>query len=108
LETCVSFAVRKNRATHHLEIVRERRKCLHFYFYYFDAEFGFMHVRLQSWFPFTIQVYINGREWLARQLAQQGSEVVRYSIALHYLRGPRESCCLGSLREVVKPVAQRG
>jgi hypothetical protein len=25
-------------------------------FYLFDAEFGFMRIRLQSWFPFQIQV----------------------------------------------------
>lgn len=78
LEACVSFAVRKNSTTHKLQVVRERRKCLHFYLYYFDAECGFMHVRLQSWFPFTIQIYINGREWLAGQLQQQGIKAERY------------------------------
>jgi len=30
-----------------------------------------MHVRLESWFPFEIQIYINGREWLRRQLDQR-------------------------------------
>ena len=25
-------------------------------------------VKLQSWFPCQIQVYVNGHEWLARQL----------------------------------------
>ena len=78
LEACVSFGVHKNPSTHRLEVVRQRRKCLHYYFYYFDAEFGFMHIRLQSWFPFTIQVYINGREWLGRQLQQLGIESQRY------------------------------
>lgn len=78
VETCRSFGVRKNAATHKLEAGPERRKCLHFYFYYFDAEFGFMHIRLQSWFPFTIQVYLNGREWLGRQLDQQGIAYERY------------------------------
>ncbi len=36
------------------------RKCLHFYFYFLDPEFGFLHVRAQSWLPFTIQIYIYG------------------------------------------------
>jgi hypothetical protein len=36
-------------------------KCLHFYFYFVDPEFGLMHVRLQSWLPYEIQVYVNGR-----------------------------------------------
>lgn len=37
-------------------------KCLHYYLYYLDKEFGFMFVKIQTWFPFNIQVYINGRE----------------------------------------------
>ena len=31
-----------------------------------------MHVRLQTWFPFPIQVCINGREWLAREMDKAG------------------------------------
>jgi hypothetical protein len=31
-----------------------------------------MHVRLQSWAPYSIQVYVNGRKWLARQLDRRG------------------------------------
>lgn len=72
LEPCQSFEVRGNRVTQQLEVKRSRRKCLHFYFYFMDPEFGFMHVRLQSWFPFEIQVYINGHEWLARELDKRG------------------------------------
>ena len=72
VEPCYSFNVRGNRSTHKLEIRHEYRKCLHYYFYYYDREFGFMHVRLQSWFPFEIQIYINGREYLKTQLDREG------------------------------------
>ena len=48
------------------------RVCLVLYFYWMDREFGLMHVKLQTWFPFTIQVYVNGHEYLARKLAGQG------------------------------------
>src|SRR5262249_33992943 len=58
--------------THRLEVARAARKCLFFYFYIMDRELGFMHVRLQSWFPFSIQVYVNGREWLCRELERRG------------------------------------
>ena len=27
-----------------------------------------MHIKLQTWFPFTVQVYVNGHDWLARKL----------------------------------------
>src|SRR5206468_1134315 len=31
---------------------------------------GFMSIRLQTWFPFPIHIYLNGREWLSRQMDQ--------------------------------------
>jgi len=78
VEPCWSFGVRGNRETKKLEVVRRWRKCLHFYFYQIDPEFGWMHVRLQSWFPFTIQIYVNGREWLSRRLDELGIAYERY------------------------------
>jgi len=54
------------------------RKCLHLYYYLIDRELGFMHLRLQTWFPFQIQVYLNGHEWLARQLERRGVGFERY------------------------------
>jgi hypothetical protein len=72
LEPCRSFTVAGNRETKRLEVVRRPRRCLHFYWYLIDPEFGWMHVRLQSWAPYSMQVYVNGREWLARQLDRRG------------------------------------
>ena len=78
LEPCSTFTVRGNRQTQRLEVVRRRTKCLHFYFYYLDRELGLIHIRLQSWFPFQTQVYVNGRECLARYLDQQQIAYERY------------------------------
>lgn len=66
LEGCQSFKLvyGEGRPT----IVNAPRKCLCLYFYFIDPVFGFMHVRLQTWFPFTIQVCLNGHDWLARQM----------------------------------------
>jgi len=77
LEVCSSFAVIGNRKSHRLEVVRRNRKCLHLYWYLIDPEFGWMHVRVQTWAPYTIQIYINGREWMCRQLTRQGVDFTR-------------------------------
>ncbi len=45
-----------------LQVKSTYTKCLHYYLYYLDKEYGFMFVKIQTWFPFNIQVYINGRE----------------------------------------------
>jgi hypothetical protein len=52
------------------------------YYYFMDREFGLIHVKLQTWFPLPIQVYVNGHEWLARKLDQNG---IRYSkLEMHF------------------------
>lgn len=72
LEPCMTFEY------HRSQTVAERRlrlhpgKCLHLYKYFIDPVFGFMNARIQTWFPFNIQICLNGREWLARQLIEQG------------------------------------
>jgi hypothetical protein len=68
VESCLTLTVRGDRAAKRLRLVREERRCIFLYFYYVDQDFGLMHVRLQTWLPLTVQVYVNGREWLARQL----------------------------------------
>ena len=62
----------------------EPGKCLHLYHYYQHPTFGWLYVRLQTWFPFEIQVGLNGREWLARQMDRDG---VRY-VTIHRRRAP--------------------
>ncbi len=47
-------------------------QCKHLYFYFDDSEVGFMNIRLQTWFPYHIQICLNGREWLRRELEKEG------------------------------------
>jgi len=72
VEPCQTYALYKNRQTKHLELRAARRKCLYLYFYFMDREFGLMHVRLQTWLPLSMQVCLNGREYLARRLDRAG------------------------------------
>jgi len=70
VEACQSFNLAYGKGKPRL--VAARRKCLCYYFYYQDPRVGFMHIRLQSWFPFVIQVYVNGHSWLERELTRMG------------------------------------
>ncbi len=65
-ESCSSFKIAYGQGRPCLR--KSQPRCLVFYFYYLDPEFGLLHIRLPTWFPFTIQVYVNGHEWLARQM----------------------------------------
>jgi hypothetical protein len=68
----MSFQVVGNRQTQHIEVKVQPRKCSHLYFYFDHPTFGFMHLRLQTWFPFRVDVCVNGRHWLGKQLDQAG------------------------------------
>ena len=62
MEPCPTFEYAKSR------IISRKRPCYVLYQYEMHPIWGFMYARMQSWFPFQMQVGINGREWLARQL----------------------------------------
>ena len=99
LELCPSFKVVYGEGRPRLQ--RSKRKCLCLYFYYLDADFGLMHIRLQTWFPMTIQVYVNGHEWLARQMDKRRLGYQRRDNAFLALDEPDKAqaladrlCCL--------------
>ncbi len=66
------YAIHPRRETKMLELELESRPCLHYYHYLMDPVFGFMNARLQTWFPFNIQICLNGREYLARAMDREG------------------------------------
>ena len=64
VEPCQSFKMIPGEGRPRL--VNAPRKCLCFYFYFIDREFGLMHVRIQSWFPLVIHICLNGHRLIAR------------------------------------------
>ena len=65
----------RNRETKTLDLVQRSRKCLYVYQYWQHPVLGWLNARIETWFPFSIQVCMNGRAWLARQMDQAG---IRY------------------------------
>jgi len=68
VELCKTYEICRDKNTKHIDLIKGIRKCLYFYHYYFHPEFGFINARIQTWFPFDIQICINGREWLSKKL----------------------------------------
>jgi len=66
VEPCWSFEIHRNRETKHLELEPRARKCLFLYHYWLHPVFGFMQARIQTWFPFPVQICLHGREWLEK------------------------------------------
>lgn len=72
VEPCLSFEVHRNRAEKLLELKPRTTKCKFLYHYRIDPVFGLMNARIQTWFPFNVQICLNGREWLARTMDRTG------------------------------------
>ena len=66
VELCRTMTVVSNHQTLKLETASRQTKCKHYYLYYNDEEFGWMFIKIQTWFPYNVQLYINGREYLSK------------------------------------------
>lgn len=77
VEPCRTFEIHRNRAQKRLQLVSRESKCKFIYQYMIDPEVGWMHARIQTWLPFNVQVCINGREWLSRQMDREGIAYTR-------------------------------
>lgn len=82
-ETCRTFRVRYGDGKP--KIGPDLRVCSVLYYFVMDREYGLMHVKIQTWLPFTVQVYVNGHEWLARKLSQAGIEFRQVDNAFTWL-----------------------
>jgi hypothetical protein len=69
----------------------DRRPGKVLYFYYLTRDCGLIHVRIQLWFPFLIQVYVNGHEWLARQMTARRWRYEKQDNAFTYLADPQRA-----------------
>ena len=72
MEACNAYKPWHDKQTHKTFIRPTSGKCLHYYFYFQDAKFGLVYLRVPTWAPFRLQFYCNGHSWLACKLATQG------------------------------------
>jgi hypothetical protein len=71
MEPCSSYQPWHDKASGHTYLKPDSGKCLHYYFYFIDAELGLCYLRVPTWCPFRLQFYCNGHARLALQLSQQ-------------------------------------
>ena len=69
MEACGAYQPWHDKQTHKTFVRPDSGKCLHYYFYFIDAELGLVYLRVPTWAPFRLQFYCNGHSWLARQLS---------------------------------------
>ena len=68
MEPCPSYKPWHNKNTHKTYLIPDTSKCIHYYFYLIDKDLGLCYVRVPTWVPFRLQIYLNGHNLLASKL----------------------------------------
>lgn len=89
METCATFKLGYAEGRPRLLPKRVPMRVL--YYYFLDRDLGLMHVRLQTWAPFTCQVYVNGHDFVARKLAQKALDFEQVDNAFVKLADPQQT-----------------
>ena len=113
LESCTTYRLRKNERGL-IEPRKEPGRCLHYYHYFQHQRLGLCYVRIQSWFPFSVRIGLNGRQWLYRQLEQRGIDFQHKGNLLLRVQDPAQAQALLDeqrhadwptlLQELVQPI----
>ena len=77
MESCPSYKPWLDKSNGHVFLRADQGKCLHYYFYLIDEEFGLCYLRVPTWAPFGLQFYCNGHSALACCLRREGIDFVQ-------------------------------
>lgn len=107
IEPCFTWQVRKQAGTQRLVLEQVEKKCLFQYFFFQHAQFGLMHVRMQTWIPFTsrpefllqgfrnqdlrVLLFANDQTKTAKQQAGKVTRLIRLLRAHGLIRKVRQS-----------------
>ena len=72
MEPCASYQPWHDKHSGKNSLRPDSGKCLHYYFYFIDEDLGLCYVRVPTWCPFRLQIYLNGHHRLARRLSRKG------------------------------------
>jgi hypothetical protein len=89
MESCGTFKLAQGEDRPHLVPAQVPQRVL--YYYFLDRDLGLMHVRLQTWAPFTCQIYVNGHDYVARQMLRRGLLFEQTDNAFTQLADPQKA-----------------
>lgn len=88
MELCDTYKPWYDKPTGKTYLKPSQSKCLHYYFYFIDEYLGLGYVRVPTWCPFRLQVYINGHNVLASELKAAGISYTKIDNAFTLISDP--------------------
>lgn len=96
MESCRTFESWHDKKEHKTYLRNTGGKCLHYYFYFIDKEFGLCYMRVQTWAPFRLQFYCNGHSYLAQKLKKEGVEFTKLENCFSFIADWERACDLAA------------
>lgn len=72
VEACSSYRPWYDKSSGKSFLKGRSGKCLHFYVYFIDPDWGLCYLRIPTWAPFRMQFYCNGHNRLSAALSKAG------------------------------------
>ena len=85
MEACGSYRPWHDKITGKTFLKGNQGKCLHYYFYFIDPYLGYGYIRVPTWCPFKLQIYINGHNILANELDRNDIKYTMLDNAFDYI-----------------------
>ena len=85
MEGCSTYKPWHDKATGKTFLRHDTGKCLHYYFYFIDKDYGLCYLRVPTWAPFRLQFYFNGHNWLEKQLIRHEITYTKLDNAFHWI-----------------------
>lgn len=95
MEACGSYRPWHDKQSGKTYLRGSQSKCLHYFFYFIDPYLGFGYVRVPTWCPFKLQIYLNGHNILANELKKEGMMYSMIDNAFDYIEdfGKAQEIC---------------
>jgi hypothetical protein len=87
LETCRTYRFEGGKDRPRLK--KDYRRCTVLYVFFMHAVLGLIHVKIETWLPLTMQVYVNGHDFLAKKLDSLGVKYTLCDNALTWVADPK-------------------
>lgn len=83
METCDTYKPWHDKESGKTFLKYDTTKCIHYYFYFIDREYGLCYLRVPTWAPFRLQFYMNGHNWLENKLIKNNIEYTKIDNAFY-------------------------
>ena len=85
MESCNSYKPWHDKRIGKTFLKNNFSKCLHYYFYFIDPYLGYGYIRVPTWCPFKLQIYINGHNILANELDKKNIKYTMLDNSFDYI-----------------------